>query len=46
MSRNLLQEIKTAKWEQHLLLGFTEAPFYIATKTLLLFKKQHTYSFE
>ena len=26
-------------WEQHLLFGFTEAPFYIATKTLLLLKK-------
>ena len=41
MSRNLLQEMKTAKWKQHLLFGFTEAPSNIATKTLLLFKKNN-----
>ena len=53
MSRNLLwfnlQAIKTAKWDywsqRHLLSGFAEAPFYIATKTLLLFKKTTAQSF-
>ena len=38
-----LQAIKTAKldyWsQQHLLFGFTESPFYIATKAPLLFNK-------
>ena len=53
MSRNLLwfnlQAIKTAKWDywsqRHLLFSFAEAPVYIATKTLLLFKKKTAQSF-